>query len=110
MTAVILLLGSDLMCKAITRHCYSGKLLEKMHDVTFFHAFVGGGGGGGSGHWQYVFIKFYISNSVISIQFVLRSIQVTMNAFTVYERKQIWPSIISLLFATMRQYTKLLVL
>lgn len=87
------------MCKAITRHCCSGKLLQKMHDVTFFHVFVGGGG-----QWWYVFIKFYISNSV------LRSIQIRKNAFTVYERKQIWPSIISLLVATMRQYTKLLVL
>jgi hypothetical protein len=42
-TTVILLNGSDLMCKVITRHCYSGKLLEKMHDVTFFYVFVGVG-------------------------------------------------------------------
>ena len=48
-TTVIFLLGSDLMCKAITRHCYSGKLLEKMHDVTFFRVFVGGGSGVGVG-------------------------------------------------------------
>jgi len=64
---------------------------------------------GGGGQWRYVIIKFYISKSFISIQFVLRSIQVTMNAFTVYERK-IWPSIISLPFATMRQYRKVLML
>jgi hypothetical protein len=85
-TTVILLLGSDLMCKVITRHCYSGKLLEKMHDVTFFHVFVGVGGSGGQ--WRYVFIKFYISNSVISIQFVLKSIQVTKNAFTVMKENK----------------------
>jgi hypothetical protein len=74
--------------------------------------FLLGGGGGvrGSGQWQYVFIKFYISNSFISVQFVLRSFQLTINVFTVYERKKIWSSIISLLVATMRQYTKLLVL
>jgi len=53
MTTLILLLGSDLMCKAITRHCCSGKLLEKMHDVTFFHVFVVGGGGDGVGAWRW---------------------------------------------------------
>ena len=31
------------MCKAIPRHFYSGKLLEKVHDVTFLHVFVGVG-------------------------------------------------------------------
>jgi hypothetical protein len=81
-----------------------------MMSHSFMFLWGVGVGQGGSSQWRYVFIKFCTSKSVISILFVLRSIQVTKNAFTVHERKQNWPSIISLLVATMRRYTKLLVI